>query len=183
MCAAQQGRAHDCAQIVGILDAVTQHEEGRFALLLGCGQQVLHRCVFDLAGKGSYALMALGAGHEAQLIGVHPLDGGTGFLGHCGVVGRHSGGHALCQQHGIHAGAALQQLRDRVLSVNKALVPGLLLGLFAAGAAGRIAFFHEVLLPFLSQDAVALPARRRCVSFSKSFHAAVRQAMMTHLEV
>ena len=52
-----------------------------------------------------------------------------------------------------------------------------------AEAAGRIAFFHEVLLPFLSQDAVALPARRRCVSFSKSFHAAVQQAMMTHLEV
>ena len=164
MSAAQQSRAHDSAQIVGVFDAVAQHEEGRFALLFGSGQQVLHRCIFDLTGKGSHALMALGAGHKAQLVGVYPLDGGTGFLRHCGIVSSHSRGHALGQQHRIHAGAALQQLCDRVLAVDEALVPGLVVGLFAAGTAGHIAFFHEVLLPFLSQDAKVLPARRHRIA-------------------
>ena len=93
-----------------------------------------------------------------------PLDGGTGFLRHCGIVSGHSRGHALGQQHRIHAGAALQQLCDRVLAVDEALVPGLVVGLFAAGTAGHIAFFHEVLLPFLSQDAKALPARRHRIA-------------------
>ena len=142
--AAQQRRAHHRAQIVGVLDAVAQHEEGRLALLFGDVQQLLHRDVGDLAGKGGHALMALGAGHEPQLVGVHPLDGGPHLLGHGGVVSRYRRGHALGNEHGVHAGAALEQLGDGVFAVHEALV--LLLGLLraAAGAARGVFLFHGV---------------------------------------
>ena len=80
--------------------------------------------------------MALGAGHQAQLVGVYPLDGGTGFLRHCGIVSGHSRGHALGQQHRIYAGSALQQLCDRVLAVDEALVPGLVSAFSRRGRRG-----------------------------------------------
>ena len=37
--AAQQSRAHDSAQIVGVFDAVAQHEEGRFAFSLAAASR------------------------------------------------------------------------------------------------------------------------------------------------
>ena len=127
---------------MGILDAVTQHQERGLPLLSGNVQQVLHGRIFDLAGKGSHALVALGTGHQAQLVGVHPLDRGPGLLGHGGEVRRHSGGHALGQQHRVHAGAALEQLGHGVLAVDQALILGLLLRAAAAGAARHFLFVH-----------------------------------------
>ena len=139
---AQQSRAHHRAQIMGVLDAVTQHQERGLPLLSGNVQQVLHGHIFDLAGKGSHALVALGAGHQAQLVGVHPLDRGPGLLGHGGIVSCHGGGHALRDQHGIHAGTALEQLGHGVFAVDQALILGLLLRAAAAGAARHFLFVH-----------------------------------------
>jgi len=149
---AQQRRAHHRAQIVRVLDAVAQHEEGRLALRLGGSQQVFHRGVFDLAGERRHALMALRTGHQPQLIGVHPLDGGTGLFGHGGKVGGHSRGHPLRQQHGVHAGAALEQLGHGIFTVNEALALLRLLSVVvAAGAARHFLFVHCVLLPFMTR--------------------------------
>ena len=88
--------------------------------------------------------MALGAGHKPQLVGVHPLDGGPHLLGHGGVVSRYRRGHALGNEHGVHARAALEQLGDGVFAVHETLV--LLLGLLraAAGAARGVFLFHGV---------------------------------------
>ena len=86
--------------------------------------------------------MALGAGHQAQLVGMHPLDRGPGLLGHGGIVSCHGGGHALRDQHGIHAGTALEQLGHGVFAVDQALILGLLLRAAAAGAARHFLFVH-----------------------------------------
>ena len=143
---AQQCAAHHRAQVVGILDAVAQHQEGHFALGLGRRHQVIHRYIFDLAGKGSHALVALGAGHQAQLVGVHPLHGSTGLLGQRGVISRHGRGHTLRDEHRVHAGAALEQLGHRVLAVDEALAFLLRFLRAAARAARLILFFHAVVL-------------------------------------
>ena len=127
MGSAQQSRAHHRAKIMGVLDAVTQHQEGGLPLLSGNVQQVLHGHIFDLAGKGSHALVALGAGHQAQLVGVHPLHGST-------------------DEHRVHAGAALEQLGHRVLAVDEALAFLLRFLRAAARAARLILFFHAVVL-------------------------------------
>ena len=57
-------------------------------------------------------------------------------------TGCHSGGHALRDQHGIHAGTALEQLGHGVFAVDQALIPGLLLRAAAAGAARHFLFIH-----------------------------------------
>ena len=132
--------------------------------------------------------MALGAGHEAQLVGVYPLDGGTGFLRHCGIVSGHSRGHALGQQHRIHAGAALQKLRDRVLAVDEALVPGLVVGLFAAGTAGILRssmtfsfrFYRRTPKPFRPGVIVSLQASFQDRSAVKLHFAAGTDAFQTY---
>ena len=146
---AQQCAAHDCAQIVGVLNAIAQHQKGRLALGLGCGQQILHGRVLDLAGKGRHALMALGAGHQAQLVRVHPLDRCSGLLGQCRIVCRHCRGHPLGNEHGVHTGAALEQLGHRVFAVDQALTFLLRLLCIAARTARLVTFFHLfMLLPF-----------------------------------
>ena len=73
---AQQGRADHRAQVVGVFDAVADHQEGGLALPAGGFQQVLHLCIGDLAGKGGHSLVALGAGQQPEFGGVYPLDGG-----------------------------------------------------------------------------------------------------------
>ena len=181
MSAAQQSRAHDSAQIVGVFDAVAQHEEGRFALLFGSGQQVLHRCVFDLTGKGSHALMALGAGHQAQLVGVHPLHRGTRFLCQCGIVSRHGRSHALSNEHGVHAGTAFQQFGHRIFAINKALV--LLQRLFRAAArtARLVLFFHDdFLLPLYHRKVLCTPSKRRAALWAAHRY---DLKLITHFEV
>ena len=98
-----------------------------------------------------------GAGHQAQLVGVHPLDGCPGLLGQCGIVGRHGGGHALRNEHRIHAGTALQQLGHRILAVDQALIPGLLFRC-TARAAGLIFLFHSMFsFRFYRNDAAHVP--------------------------
>ena len=146
---AQQGAAHDCAQIVGIFNAVAQHQKGRLALGFGCCQQILHGRVLDLACKGRHALMALGAGHQAQLVGVHPLDRCTGLFGQRCIVCRHCRSHPLGNKHGVHTGAALEQLGHRVFAVDQALAFLLRLLCIAARTARLVTFFHLfMLLPF-----------------------------------
>ena len=154
---AQQSAAHHGTQVVGVLNAIAQHQERRLALGFGRCQQVLHGGIRDLAGKGGHTLMALGAGHQAQLVGVHPLDGCPGLLGQCGIVGRHGGGHALRNEHRIHAGTALQQLGHRILAVDQALIPGLLFRC-TARAAGLIFLFHSMFsFRFYRNDAAHVP--------------------------
>ena len=140
--AAQQGAAHDRAQIVGVLNAIAQHQKRCLPLCLGSGKQVLHGGIFDLAGKGGHTLMALGAGHEPQLVGVHPLYRSACLLGKGGIVRRHRRCHILGNKHRIHTRTALQQLGHRVFTVDKALVFRLFLCI-AAGTAGLILLFHD----------------------------------------
>ena len=141
---AEQCAPHHRAQIMGILNAVAQHQERGLALGLCSLQQVFHRHILDLPGKRRHALVAVRTGHQPELVGVHPLDGSAHFLGHGGVVGRHSWGHALGQQHGIHAGTALEQFGHGVFAVDQALVLGCfgLLVRITAGTARGIFFFH-----------------------------------------
>ena len=160
MSTAEQCTAHHRTQIVGVFDAVAQHKERRLPLRLGRCQQVFHRGILDLAGKRSHTLVALGAGHQAELVGVDPLDGGPCLLGHGGEVRRHSGGHALGQQHRIHAGAALEQLGHGVLAVDQALILRCVLR-SAAGAARHFLFVHCVLLPFIEKGQALLFHRLR----------------------
>ena len=154
---AQQSTAHHGTQIMRVFNAIAQHQKRCLALVLGCCHQVVYRHVFDLAGKCRHTLMALGAGHQAQLVGVHPLDGCPGLLGQCGIVGRHGGGHALRNEHRIHAGTALQQLGHRILAVDQALIPGLLFRC-TARAAGLIFLFHSMFsFRFYRNDAAHVP--------------------------
>ena len=151
---AQQCAAHDCTQIVGVLNAVAQHQKRRLALGLGCCQQILHGHVLDLTGKSRHALMAFGAGHQAQLVGVHPLDRCAGLLGQCCIVCRHCRGHPLGNKHGVHTGAALEQLGHRVFAVDQALIFLLRLLCIAARTARLVTFFHLfMLLPFRAGSA------------------------------
>ena len=132
---AQQGRADHRAQVVGVLDAVADDQERRLALGAGGGQQVVHLGVGDLAGKSGHPLVAVGAGQLAQLVGVHPLDRGPRLFGQGRIIRGHRRGHPLGQQHGIHAGAALEQLDDGVFAVHQPLAG---LGVpFRFGAAAR----------------------------------------------
>ena len=139
---AQQSAAHHCAQIVRVLDAIAQHQKRCLALGLGRCHQVIHRHILDLAGKCSHTLMALSAGHQAQLVGMHPLDRGTRLLGQRRIVSRHCRSQTLGNEHGIHAGTALEQLGHRIFAVNKALVFLRVLLRAAARTARLILFFH-----------------------------------------
>ena len=181
MGSAQQSRAHHRAQIMGILDAVTQHQERGLPLLSGNVQQVLHGRIFDLAGKGSHALVALGTGHQAQLVGVHPLHRGTRILCQCGIVSRHGRSHALSNEHGVHAGTAFQQFGHRIFAINKALV--LLQRLFRAAArtARLVLFFHDdFLLPLYHRKVLCTPSKRRAALWAAHRYSL---KMITHLEV
>ena len=151
---AQQCAAHHCAQVVGVLNAVAQHQKRRFPLCLCCRQQVVYGCIFDLAGKSRHALMALGAGHQAQFVGVHPLHRCARLFGQRRIIGGHSRGHALSDEHRIHTRAALQKLGHRIFAIDKALVFRLVFFRVPARAAGLILFFH-VVSPFAVSRAAA----------------------------
>ena len=69
----------DRAEIVGVLQLVENHEEGRLAALLRVGEDVLHRAVFLGGGKGDNALVRSAAAEEIQLGAVGFLDGNLLF--------------------------------------------------------------------------------------------------------
>ena len=141
MRAAQQRRADDRPQVVRVFHAVGQHQEGRLPLLAGGGQQIVQGRVGDGGGVGRHPLMAVGAAGEAQLVGVHPLDHRARLPGQRSVVGRHRLRQALAEQHGVHAGAAFQQFRHRVLAVYQALFgPAVLV--FIGAVAHSVSFFE-----------------------------------------
>ena len=178
---AQQSTAHHGTQIVRVFNAIAQHQKRCLALVLGCCHQVVYRHVFDLAGKCRHTLMALGAGHQAQLVGVHPLHRGTRILCQCGIVSRHGRSHALSNEHGVHAGTAFQQFGHRIFAINKALV--LLQRLFRATArtARPVLFFHDdFLLPLYHRKVLCTPSKRRAALWAAHRY---DLKMITHLEV
>ena len=77
------GGTQDRAQIVGVGDLVTHHQQRRFALLCGGGQNAVHRHVFPHGGQGDHALVCVGAAHVVQLppVSLHHHDPGGAGLG------------------------------------------------------------------------------------------------------
>ena len=67
-------RPDDGTEVVGILYAVAEYDEGRFVLALGQGEYVVDACVFMHCGEGRYALMTAAA-HSLQFGGGDLFDG------------------------------------------------------------------------------------------------------------
>ena len=122
--AAQQRRAQDRPQVVGVLDAVAQNKEGRLAPLFGQGEQILQLGIPDAGGAQRHPLVVVGAAELLQLARRHPLDHRPGFAPQRREIAGGFGVQAVGQQQGIGAGPAAQQFGDRVFAPDKVLVGG-----------------------------------------------------------
>ena len=114
-------RPQDCAQIVGVGDLVTDHQQRRLSPVGGSLQDVLHRGVLPHGGKGDNALMGVGAGHTVQLppVGIHHHDARRTRLG--GDVSQRLIRLAPGDVNFIHGGAHPQCFDDRVAPLDNAV--------------------------------------------------------------
>jgi len=139
---AQQRAAQDCAQVVGVLNTVTQHEERRFAAVFCDLQKFLHANILDAGSPGRHTLVVLGTAQLLQLAGGHTLDDRPGRFAQRGIIPGHARLHAVGQQQGVHPGFAFQQFGHGVFAPYQG---GILLrrGLVCLGLGGLLghAFF------------------------------------------
>ena len=145
--AAQQRRAQDGAQVVGVLHPVTEHQEGRLTLGAGRRQQVLQGGILDLAGPGCHALVfGADAAELLQLVAGDLLHQQSSAACQGRVVARRVAGQAVRQVDGVHRAAALQQFGHGVLAPDQGI------GMFFALGAGMMfacKMFHAVPPPAL----------------------------------
>ena len=130
--------ADDRTQIVGIAQLVTHHDQRRFTLFPGGGEDVLHADIFPHGSQRDHALMGVGAAHAVQLapVGVHHhnalFPGGGSDMSQGGIR------VTLHDINFVNGHAGTQRFNYRVAPFDDAVI----FRLHRGGATQRSTFFH-----------------------------------------